>query len=268
MRKKRDLLREMNITQCCDGAAGPLDIDAEKIKRMTNKSIASAYAERKNSFMKNQERTAPAMPRRRIALICAASAFILSIGVFAAGNLAGWYSSSSSKPDYAELPTAQQCIKDVGYAPILVEAFKNGYTFNGGSIVDNELVDDSGSSSEHFKSLSFKYEKDGDTVSFTQIKRSSQTDMAGELIKSVGGTEIYYYSYLNKRVPGDYELTDADKKAQESGEIIFSFGSDEVTTAKVQCVSWMKNGIHCMLLQTESTLSAEALADMAIEALS
>ena len=46
--------------------------------------------------------------------------------------------------------------------------------------------------------------------------------LQGSVAKTVGDTDIYYYSYTNKVVPADYELTDADKAAKANGDLVFS----------------------------------------------
>ena len=134
-----------------------------------------------------------------------------------------------------------------------------------GSIVNNSLEDESGASVEKFKSVSFDYEKDSDTVIFAQDKFNSKTELPGDIVKTVKDTDIYYYAYTNKVVPADYKLTDADKKAEENGELVFSYGSDEIKIQKVQFVMWYKDGIQYQLLQMDGKLSANELADMAEE---
>ena len=158
-------------------------------------------------------------------------------------------------------------MKDIGYETVLIDSFENGYTFKDGSIVNNNFEDENGGSVEKFKSVSFDYEKDGDKVIFSQDKFNSEMSMAGDVIKTVNGTDIYYYSYTNKVVPADYELTDEDKKAEENGELVFTYGSSEVEIKQVRHVSWVKDGILCQLLQIDGKLSSDGLVKMAEEIL-
>ena len=256
MNKKRNPLKEFNITS--EPTESPLDIDISKIKDMVNNSIDSAYSERKSSSMKSI---------KKISLIAAAAALVLGITVFASsGIVTSWHSSSWSTSDYKTLPTAEQCVKDVGYEPVLIDAFENGYEFKSGSIISNDLRDEGNNSVEKFKSLDFRYEKDGDRVDFSQDKFDTELDSdAGDIISTVDGIDIYYYSYMNKCVPGNYEMTEEDKQAQESGELVFSFGVEKDEIVKVQTVSWVKDGINYSLLQMDGKLSSDELADMAKE---
>ncbi|UKI35294.1 MAG: hypothetical protein L6V93_13995 [Clostridiales bacterium] len=104
--------------------------------------------------------------------------------------------------------------KDIGYKPVLIESFENGYTFKNGNVINNNLTDENGKSVEKFKSVSFDYEKNGDIVIFAQDKFNSEAELQGNVAETVNGVDIYYYSFANKTVPGDYKLTDADKKSR------------------------------------------------------
>ena len=207
--------------------------------------------------------------KKKISVIAAVAVLALGTTVFAAsGIISNWYSSSSSDPEYKSLPTAQQVKKDIGYDAVLISEFENGYAFKDGSIVNNDLADEDGNSVEKFKSVSFDYEKNGDTVIFSQDKFNSKIDMDGNVIKTVDGTDIYYYSYTNKIVPADYKMTDEDKKAEADGELIFSSGSSDIQISEVQSVTWVKDNIQYQLMQMDGALSRDELTDMAEEVIS
>ena len=257
MNKKNDLFEELNIDKRVGDFCNPLDIDIQAVKRNVNAKLDSAYTERKLVTMKS---------KKKISLIVIAAALALGVTAFAAsGVVSSWFASSSSVPDYKALPTVQQVTKDIGYAPVLIDTFENGYTFKSGSIIKNNLTDESGKSVEKFKSVSFDYEKAGDVVIFAQDKFNSQIETEGDVIKTVKDTDVYYYSYTNKLVPSGYKMTDDDKKAEASGELVFTYGSSEVKFTKVQSVTWVKDGMQYQLLQIDGKLSAEDLAGMAEE---
>ena len=206
-------------------------------------------------------------PARRFIPAVAAAVLVIGIGAFAAGNLVtNWYASSSSNPDYTSLPTEKRCVKDVGFEPILISEFSNGYKFADGSVVKNELGGEDGSTVEKFKSLDFRYKKGGDTLYFTQEKYSADAEQAGEIAASKDGTDYYFYSYKNKVVPPDYKLTDEDKAAEESGELVFSYGSDEVRISTVSTVRWQKGDMHFSLMQIDGKLTKDEMLDTAFEA--
>ena len=134
-----------------------------------------------------------------------------------------------------------------------------------GQAWDRNLTDENGNSIEKFKSVSFDYEKDGDIVIFAQDKYNSQAELQGSVAKTVGDTDIYYYSYTNKVVPADYELTDADKAAKANGDLVFSYGSAEVELNEIQSATFVKDGMQYQLLQINGKLSGDELVKMAEE---
>ena len=62
-------------------------------------------------------------------------------------------------------------------------------------------------------------------------------------------------------------MAEENKRAEESGELVFSYGSSEVEIKQVQSVTWTKDGVQYQLLQIDGRLSPEELAGMAEEVL-
>ena len=250
MKQKNDLFKELNINPKNRDVCSPFAVDIQAIKRNVNRTLDSAYTERKTVIMKSKKKTA---------CIALAATLALSVTAFAANGLvSNWFSSSSSFADYKTLPTAQQVKKDIGYTPILIDNFANGYAFQDGNIISNNLTDENGNSIEKFKSVSFDYEKDGDIVIFAQDKYNSQAELQGSVAKTVGDTDIYYYSYTNKVVP-------ADKAAKANGDLVFSYGSAAVELNEIQSATFVKDGMQYQLLQINGKLSGDELVKMAEE---
>lgn len=277
MSGKRNLFEELNIEKKEQDLSGPLDVDVQTIRRNVSEKLdaeSSAYPacpiqnERKSVIMKLNAIKSNTRSKKKISVIAAVAVLALGTTVFAAsGIISNWYSSSSD-PEYKSLPTAQQVKKDIGYDAVLISEFENGYAFKDGSIVNNNLADEDGNSVEKFKSVSFDYEKNGDTVIFSQDKFNSKIDMDGNVIKTADGADIYYYSYTNKIVPADYKMTDEDKKAEADGELVFTYGSSDVRISEVQSVTWVKDNIQYQLMQMDGALSQDELAEMAEEVIS
>lgn len=232
---------------------------SEETKEKIIKNIKNSKCENGGIYMKS---------KKKITSIAFVAVLMLGITAPATSGIVKMRcGSSSSKPDYVTLPTHEQVVKDIGYDVILVDSFENGYTFENGSIVKNDFSDENGKSLEKFKSVDFRYDKNGDRIYFSQEKYNSETKKDGEVIATKNGCDIYYYSYKNKLVPPDYKLTSDDKKAKENGELVFSYGSDKVEINEVQSVSWQKDGIHYLIMQIDGKLSKEELTDMAKEIL-
>lgn len=214
----------------------------------------------------HEERTSTVMKSKRIvSIIAIAAVFACLATAFAANGLGGWFSGTEKV--YDVLPSEAQYIEDVGYAPILIECFENGYAYKTGHVMNNEVYTDAGDMTDTFKSAMFSYEKDGDEVIFSQDKLQSDKVPQGSVVADVDGCKIYYHSYTNMVVPEDYELSEEEKAAEESGEVIFSYGSDEVTEFIVQSVQWSEDGVQFMLMQMNGELTADELVAMAKEAI-
>ena len=255
MNRKKSLLDELDIAT--EDTTYNLTVDVEKIKVRVGDGINSAYSERKLCFMKS---------RKKLCMVATLGVFILGITVFAASSIVStWYAGSSGIPEYTALPTAEQCIKDIGYEPVLIDEFDNGYKFMNGSVVNNRLADEKDNSIEKFNSVAFRYEKDADRLYYSQERFNAEYEEGGVVVANIDGVDVYYSSHINKFVPTDYELTEEDKKAKESGELVFSYGSSEVEIVKVQSLSWKKDSLHHNMMQMDGKLSQRELVEMATE---
>lgn len=217
---------------------------------------------------KSNRRCNGMMMKKKMEFVAAAAVVAVSVTAGAASTLiSGWLSSSSAKPDYTSLPTAEQCQQDLGYTPTLLERFDNGYAFQDGTIVSNEAQNDNGNTVEKFKSIDMEYAKDGDIVTFSQEKYDVPTKAEGKVVDKVDGVEVHYSSDTYCFVPADYKLSAEEKQQEKSGEVIFSYGSDEVSKQQIQTVSWTEGDMHYSLMQMDGALSQQELVSMAEEAI-
>ena len=220
--------------------------------------------------MRNETSRGKRFTGKRAAIIIAAAVLALALGAgaLAYGGVIGSWSGGSSMADaYTSLPTAEQALKDGGFAPVLLGEFENGYVFTRGVVVENVLEEELGSGAiERFNSFDFYYEKDGDLLIFDQMRYESEMDLAGEVIATVDGIDLRYYSYRNRFVDADYQLTPEEQAAVDAGEIIFSYGIEDPGVHTVQNINWdAGDNIHCSMTQIDGALSPEALVDMAAE---
>ena len=240
---------------------------ADLVKSGMTTPFDEEFGELLTASPQHEERTSTVMKSKRIvSIIAIAAVFACLATAFAASGLGGWFSGTEIV--YDELPSEAQYIEDVGYAPILIESFKNGYTYKTGQVMNNEVYDDAGDMTDTFKSAMFSYGKDGDEVIFSQDKAQSDIRPQGSVVGDVDGCKIYYHRYVNIMVPEDYELSAEEKAAEESGDVIFSYGSEEIVEYTVQSAQWFDDGVQFMLMQMNGKLSADELVDMAKEAIS
>ena len=203
------------------------------------------------------------------AILAAVIAVLLTVGAYAAGSgSAGMWTSHDTR-SYKRLPTAAQCVEDAGYIPVLVDSFKNGYAYAGGNVRVHQAYDAGMTLTEQTRGFSFKYEKDGDSVSFDQsVSFSDKVIMDGEPVATVGGMEIYYSRMLYKLVPDGYKLTERDIADRESGRVVFSYGDKDsaVEETVVTSAQWRKGDRYFILQQLDGALDKAELVDMACEA--
>ena len=206
---------------------------------------------------------------KRAAIVIAAAVLALALGVGAlaySGIITSWSGFSNPADAYASLPTARQAVRDGGYAPVLIERFANGYAFESGLVMQNALEETVGGPAvERFKSFEFDYEKDGDSVMLSQMRYESELDYAGEVIETVDGTGIRYYSYRQRFVDADYQLTPEEQAEVDAGGIVYSYGIEDPGIHIVQCVTWDDGDMHYALTQIDGALEPDALVDMAAE---
>lgn len=257
--RRKNLLKELGIQKQADASLNALDIDTENVRQRVYAKLDFADTERKQTTMRSKKKILP--------LLIAATLTIGVTAMAATGKISMWTGSSASRADYTSLPTSEQITKDIGYRPVLIDTFENGYCFKEGNIIKNSFKDGNANVIENFKSVSFDYQKNGDVVSFEQQKFNSKLTPSGDIIATVNGTNLYYVHYINKVVSNDYELTEQDKKDQSSGKVIFSYNdsASQIEVSQVQSVNWNKDGIQYDLLQIDGKLSAGELADMARE---
>ena len=220
------------------------------------------------------EASNPAVKIRRIrtakaVAFIAAIIMLLGISVFAAAVISGGISGHSSNiPTYYSVPARQKLERDIGIQFNVIDAFSNGYHFKSGHIVHNELHDMDGNVTEKFKGLECKYQSDSNMISFYAEAPNaySETDIL-ETSETYKDADLKYVSYLNKIVPGNYELSEQDKKDKESGKYVFSFGSQDIELLEVQEIQWEYNGIAYSLCAIDVSITKDELIQMAKEAI-
>lgn len=203
----------------------------------------------------------------KIAAIAAAIVALLGITVFASSVLVKSRSGHTSIiPDYYSIPSRQTLQKDIGIQLNVVDTFSNGYSFKSGNITHNEDYDEDGNVFEKYDGLVCRYERGGNSVHLyvdSSIAGNQMDDI--ETAETYKGCELKYYSYTNKLVPGNYELTEQDKKDRDSGKYVFSFGSSEVEIIEVQGLGAEYGGLSYSFVSTDNGITKDELIQMAKE---
>lgn len=202
---------------------------------------------------------------KKTVLVVAAAAVLMSATVFAGSvTISKYISSSSGIPEYTEVISKQEMQKDFGFAFEMPESFSNGYTFKDAVNTHTKSMDEGDSVVEKYDEISAQYEKDGKRISL-YVNAGTEPERQQTDAREYDGCKFYFTSYTNKLVPGDYVLTPEDEAAQANGELVFSYGMDEVTISEVQSVAWTDNGINYLILGIDSELDEQELMKMAHE---
>ena len=203
----------------------------------------------------------------KIVAIAAAIVALLGITVFASSVLVKSRSGHTSIiPDYYSIPSPQTLQKDIGIQLNVIDAFSNGYSFKSGNITHNQDYDENGNVFEEYEGLQCIYAHDGNDIYLyvdASIAGNQMDDI--ETAETYKGCELKYYAYTNKLVPGNYELTEQDKKDRDSGKYVFSFGSSDIEIVEVQGLGVEYGGLSYSFSVIDNCLTKDELIQMAKE---
>ncbi|MGL4911553.1 MAG: DUF4367 domain-containing protein [Romboutsia sp.] len=205
---------------------------------------------------------------KRKAIVAIAATFVLGTTAFGLGKVTSLTSHSSNIPTYNSVPSKEELNKEFGFAPKIADKFENGYEFKSGHIVNGEALDEDGNTLDASKELSVYYKKDNEK---NELSLNIANKMMGErakeevVVDTYNDIDLYYYSYANKFVPGDYKMTEQDKKDEASGKYVFSYGTDKIEVSENKFVSWEQDGIYYSLMSMDLDLSQDELVKMAHE---
>ena len=191
MSKNRSLTRELHIAEERAIDDFPV-IDTHNIKKKVHNSVGSPYPERRVTFMK---------ANMKYTFAAALVIVLLATSAFATSNvIKQWNSSAAEDPEFLKLPTVEATAEYVDFYPVLIERFENGYSFESGSVVSNELINEDNQPVEQFNSLEFRYVNNGDCVYFLQGESGAELTINGKLAATTEGVDIYYHFQTYNRL--------------------------------------------------------------------
>ena len=245
----------------------PYTLDPERITDMVFEKIPSAH----------QERTLKMIRIRHWKTLFLAATLLFAIGVCAyaaGGKPVSIFSSGKSllDPDYHTVEAASRAMEKEGYSPLCPSAFSNGYTFQSGNKIENQILDEENQVLETYNSFELHYQKENDSVSFIQEKYLTETSVSSsQEDRTVKGIHLHYDRSTHKVVPLDYVPTPEEEAAQAAGTLHFGYTEfapgEEIRVSETQIVTWQIADTHFSLFQINGALSKEALLTMAEELL-
>lgn len=205
--------------------------------------------------------------KKRMAAVVIAATVVVGGSAFAFGGTAisRIFASSSASADYTSLPSAQQCQRDAGFTPALLQSFDNGFAFKDGVIVHNQEQNEDGQTVNKYASLEFDYQKGDETVSLMQNSGASQEEETGSCAAQKGGVSYYETTKTEKYVSDSYQMTEQDRKEEASGQVEFNVGQSDngVETEQYHGINWTVGGVHYTLYQMNGSLTSAQMLEMA-----
>lgn len=205
--------------------------------------------------------------KKRMAAAVIAATVVVGGSAFAFGGTAisRIFASSSASADYTSLPSAQQCQRDAGFTPALLQSFDNGFAFKDGVIVHNQEQNEDGQTVNKYASLEFDYQKGDETVSLMQDSGASQKEETGSCAAQKDGVSYYETTKTEKYVSDSYQMTEQDRKEEASGQVEFNVGQSDngVETEQYHGINWTVGGVHYTLYQMNGSLTSAQMLEMA-----
>lgn len=205
--------------------------------------------------------------KKRMAAAVIAATVVVGGSAFAFGGTAisQIIATCSASADYTSLPSAQQCQRDAGFTPALLQSFDNGFAFKDGVIVHNREQNEDGHTVNKYASLEFDYQKGGETVSLMQDSGAAHEKETGRCAAQKDGVSYYETTKTEKYVSDSYQMTEQDRKEEASGQVEFNVGQSDngVETVQYHGINWTAGGVHYNLYQMNGSLTTAQMLEMA-----
>lgn len=205
--------------------------------------------------------------KKRMAAAVIAATVVVGGSAFAFGGTAisQIIARCSASADYTSLPSAQQCQRDAGFTPALLQSFDNGFAFKDGVIVHNQEQNEDGQTVNKYASLEFDYQKGDEIVSLMQNSGAAQEKETGRCAAQKDGISYYETTKTEKYVSDSYQMTEQDRKEEASGQVEFNVGQSDngVETEQYHGINWTVGGVHYTLYQMNGSLTSAQMLEMA-----
>ncbi|MDO4296114.1 MAG: hypothetical protein Q4D90_08165 [bacterium] len=195
---------------------------------------------------------------------------VLCVGAaFAGGKIVGYRSSSYRDNDVREYEEMPKEIRKLGYEVQIPEKFTNGYDFSEGQVISVDATDEAGNVLGSYPSLDVFYEKEGGGMISVSIHKplagQDEEIVEGEKL-DCDGVDAYYKEQEYLFVPPSYELSKEEQALEASGELMVSYGSNEVERTRSKYISWEEDGISYLVMSMEeNNMGAQDFLQMAKE---
>jgi hypothetical protein len=204
---------------------------------------------------------------KRAAIIAVACIAMFGIVGFAYKVASGIVSHSilNQYRNFSDLPKLEA---EAGIDVKALERYESGYKFQSMSISNITNYGEDNEATE-YKGIKISYTKEGISKPIGLYMEDSDyasfDNMDYVECKNIDGVDVYYKLTQYKWVPGDYELTDDDRRRMDEGSLQISVGSQKVRETTVTNLTWTLNGVCYDIVYTEGKLPADELFEVAGE---
>lgn len=246
------------ITEVLKDKAEPVSMPSDRAEAM----------KRRLRIMMKEESHMKKLKTKKVIVAVAAMCLLVSLVSVAGGRIVGYSTSTSHS---AEIKSYDKLIKaapaKLGFTPATARQFGNGFAFTDGYLNDVNGIDKDSNIVGSFPELTLTYKKGGQEVTYTAARPiGEQTQIAADAVENSDGVAISFKTDHYKFVPENYQLTEEDQKRINSGDLIVSYGTDQVQQKDISFVSWNQNGTSYLLMSSGTVdVSREDLMQMAKE---
>lgn len=206
--------------------------------------------------------------KRKLAAAVAVMCLLGSMAALGAGRITGYRTGhNADEPEFASYADMNKAPEKAGFPVKAVEQFDNGFTFEKAFLLNVDAYEEGGQVVDTFPQVSVQYEKDGLSVVLDIEKQRpeyEESTTGNPVDISYGDLTLTYREDHYKFVPPDYELTEEDQKAIDSGELYVSYGSSQVEYKDFHFLEWQEQEVSYLLMSYgDGALGQEELTQMA-----
>lgn len=214
----------------------------------------------------------PMKKSRKLVMAVAAACILTCTTAVAASGFFGMTGHNILGSETYSLQTAQEKTeKTLGFAPIIPESFAGEFKFASSHESQWQGTDEAGNPiGEFYDMVTITYEDKNSNERLDYIIDEYSLDRDDRLFsatKEINGVTVYYYSYVQKIVPPDYQPTAEDEAKQAAGGFNLAYGGDQVEEHVIQSVFWKTADGTYEIMGSDVSLTADELLAMAEEVL-
>ena len=204
---------------------------------------------------------------RKTVVVAAAVCMVGAMTAVAAGQVKTAISSSSHKEDFTQYSQLAAQEERLGLDTKAPEKFSNGYHFSYGTPVYSKGEDEQGNVVKEQQDLSLTYSKENMADLSLNIEHGNLFDEsdAPDQTGMHEGITLKYSQDHYRMVPPDYEPSAEEKAREAAGELVISYGTDQVTDQTAHMLTWEDNGQFYTLFGFDVEMTPEEFYQMAGE---